>query len=210
MALKEKNGGNPWPPEEVANALGLSKATNSFFYPAAAARAFGLTEEGRDSKQIALTEFGRSLVYAPSRQVEDELKREAFLKVDIFRRVLEHYKGGDLPELRYLSNTLEKEFGLPREFHEEFTNLFRENCGYLRIGPGFSIQRQLTDQTGDGVSGRPGTSAHIVTLAEPEQHSDLQCFVIMPFRERTIEHHSGFFDEVLRSIMGASLELRGF
>src|SRR6266498_1128059 len=102
MALKEKNGGNPWPPEEVANALGLSKATNSFFYPAAAARAFGLTEEGRDSKQIALTEFGRSLVYAPSRQVEDELKREAFLKVDIFRRVLEHYKGGDLPELRYL------------------------------------------------------------------------------------------------------------
>lgn len=210
MALKEKNGGNPWPPEEVANALSLSKTTNTFFYPAAAARDFGLTEGGRDSKQITLTEFGRSLVYAPSRQVEEELKREAFLKVDIFRRTLEHYKGGDLPELRYLSNTLEKEFGLPREFHEEFTNLFRENCTYLKIGPGFSIQRQLTDQTGDGAGGRLGTSAHIVTLAEPEQHSDLQCFVIMPFRERTTEHHSGFFDEVLRSIIAPAGRKAGF
>lgn len=210
LALKEKNGGNPWPPEEVANAIGLSKATNSFFYPASAARAFGLTEGGRDSKQIALTDFGRSLVYAPSRQVEDELKREAFLKVDIFRRVSEHYKGGELPELRYLSNTLEKEFGLPREFHEEFTKLFRENCTYLKIGPGFSTQRQLTDQTGDGASGKVGASAHIVTLAEPEQHSDLQCFVIMPFRERTATFHAGFFDEVLRSLIAPAGRKAGF
>ncbi len=59
LALKEKNGGNPWPPADVARAVGLSHKNTDFFYLAAASRDFGLTEGSRDSDQIALTEFGR-------------------------------------------------------------------------------------------------------------------------------------------------------
>ena len=32
----------------------------------------------------------------------------AFLSVDIFKRVLEYYKGSNLPEMKYLGNTLQK------------------------------------------------------------------------------------------------------
>jgi hypothetical protein len=60
-ALKEKNGGNPWPPADVAAAIGLSHKNTDFFYIAASSRDFGLTEGSRDSEFIALTEFGRDL-----------------------------------------------------------------------------------------------------------------------------------------------------
>ena len=46
------------------------------------------------------------------------------------KQVLEHYKGGKLPEMQYLGNTLESKFKLPAAFHEEFSTLFRQNCEY--------------------------------------------------------------------------------
>src|SRR5689334_3744748 len=85
VALKEKNGGNPWPPSDVAKAVNLSHKNPDFFYLAAASRDFGFTEGSRDSQQIALTEFGRDVVYAPNKQEEDAKLREALLRVEIFR-----------------------------------------------------------------------------------------------------------------------------
>src|SRR5262245_55636657 len=67
FAIKDKNGGNPWPPTDVATALNLSHKTPAFFYVAAASRDFGFTEGSRDSEEISLTDFGRDVVYAPTR-----------------------------------------------------------------------------------------------------------------------------------------------
>jgi hypothetical protein len=92
FALKEKNGGNPWPPPELAAAIGLSPKNPNFFYMAAASRDFGFTEGSRDSDLISLTEFGRSYVYAASKEDEERLLREAILKVDIFQKVLEYWE----------------------------------------------------------------------------------------------------------------------
>jgi hypothetical protein len=80
IALKEKNGGNPWPPADLAAAVGVSYKTVPFFYMAAASRDFGFTEGSRDSTEISLTEFGRGVVYAPNKADEEEKLREALLK----------------------------------------------------------------------------------------------------------------------------------
>lgn len=205
-ALKEKNGGNPWPPEELGAALGISFKTPRFFYIAAASRDFGLTEGSRDSKQISLTQLGRDLVYSPNSEVEKNLKHKAFLNIDLFNRVLEFYKGSDLPEMKYLRNTLEKEFELHPSIHDEFSQIFRENCEYLKIGSGFS--------TKDTASGSPRIEGkehpEIITLAEPETETGLHCFVIMPFKERDGRHPEGFFEEVLRSLITPAGRKAGF
>jgi len=127
-ALKDKNGGNPWAPDDLANAVGVSKSNNRFFYSTASAREFGLTTGSRDTEQIALTDLGRELVYAPSPQTEESAKRRAFLNVDVFKRVLEYYKGSNLPEMRYLSNTLQNQFGLDPRTHEEFRTSSRRTA----------------------------------------------------------------------------------
>jgi hypothetical protein len=216
LALKEKNGGNPWSPDDVANALGVAKGNPRFFYTASAARMFGLTEGGRDSRVISLTPLGRDLVYAPSPVAEEALKRQAFLNVDVFKKVLDYYKGNNLPEMKYLGNTLTKEFQLQPETHEEFSELFRENCEYLNIGKGFATgdgdgqDGQRTRLERGTISFSEPQSHDVVTLAEPEGESALECFVIMPFRERDPAHPTGFFDEVLKSLIAPAGRQAGF
>jgi len=193
--LKELNGGNPWEPEEIRKAIGAG-SSNPYFYLTAASRDYGLTIGTRDADKISLADLGRDIVYAPNETTERELKMRAFLIVDVFKRVLEYYKGSNLPEMKYLGNTLQKEFQLAPETHEEFSTIFRENCKYLGITSG-TVVAPSDDQTDSsaGIS-TPGT----VTLAEAGGTSRLTAFVIMPFLERDTKHAPRFFAEVLRSL----------
>lgn len=211
--LKEKNGGNPWEPAQIAKALGLSKGGHAFFYRAAASRDFGLTEGSRDTSVISLTELGRELVYAPDPQTELNLKRQAFLNIDVFRQVLNYYKGSDLPEMKYLGNTLQKEFGLHPETHEEFSELFRKNCEYLEIGSGFSPDSPGAED-GSSLDNAPSHARQhgkdTVVLAEPQRETGLKCFVAMPFKEKTELYQPGFFDEILKQLIVPAGQSAGF
>lgn len=125
--------------------------------------------------------------------------------MDIFKRVLEYYKGSNLPDMKYLGNTLSKEFGLDPETHEEFSRTFRENCQYLGITSGIKGLSGATDNDGGGSDTNPPET---VTLAEGS--SNLKAFVIMPFVERDARHSPGFFAEVLRSIITPAAQASQF
>ncbi len=195
-AIKEHNGGNPWEPEEIRKAIGAGTGGNAYFYLTAASRDYGLTLGTNAADKIELTDLGRELVYAPNPDAEIALKIRAFLTIEVFKRVLEYYKGSNLPEMKYLGNTLQKEFELAPETHEEFSKTFRENCQYLGITSGIPAI-----DTGSGESGVTQSKPDTVTLAEPAGASKLTAFVIMPFVERDAKHPSGFFAEVLRSLI---------
>lgn len=197
--IKELNGGNPWSPALVAKAIGLSPKNTDFYYLSTASRDFGFTEGTRDTATIALTDLGRQLVYAPSPESEHQKRVEGFHKIGLFTKVLQHYKGSNLPDMKYLGNTLEGDFGLAPKFHEEFASVFRENCKYLNI-----------------ISGSPGPLSDskrtptTVTVGEPTKKSGIKAFVIMPFVEKTVERPKGFFAEVLRSLITPAAVAAGF
>lgn len=205
--IKALNGGNAWAPEEVARALDMGAKAPKFFYVTAASRDFGLTSGTRDTPKIELTELGREIVYAPNEEEEKAKKLEAFLGVEIFKKVLAHYNGSQLPEMKYLGNTLQKEFGLHPDFHEEFSRVFRQNCQDLGIYAG------LTPSSGD-IALAPGAKeakgAATVVIAEPKSRSGLKAFVIMPFVERNEDRPKGFFTEVLRSLITPAAVDAGF
>jgi hypothetical protein len=170
-----------------------------FYYVTAASRDFGLTTGTRDTDSITLTELGREVVYAPSPNVERAKKFEAFHKVELFGKVLQHYKGSNLPEMKYLGNTLEREFNLAPQYHEEFSRVFRANCEDLGITSGAAVTPQEERAT-------PTT----VVLGEPAKKSSIKAFVIMPFVEKTTERPKGFFAEVLRSLITPAAVEAGF
>jgi hypothetical protein len=198
-AIKDTNGGNPWEPEEIRKAIEVAQG-NSWYALTAASRDYGLTSGTRESPQIALEELGREIVYAPDPTTELTLKKQAFLKVDIFKRVLDYYKGSNLPDMKYLGNVLTKQFGLDPEMHEEFAKIFRENSQYLGITSGVP-----TTPSAEGEEPSPEPAPGTVTLAEGSAGSTLTAFVILPFVEREDKHPKGFFAEVLRSINGKLL-----
>ena len=188
--IKALNGGEPWTPAQVAEAIGLGARSSDFYYVTAASRDFGLTVGTRETATIALTDLGREIAYAPSPDVELAKKLEAFQRVELFSKVLKHYKGSNLPEMKYLGNTLEREFGLDPSFHEEFSRVFRENCKYLGI------------TSGEGIADLAVESAPTTVLVgEPTKKSTIRAFVIMPFAEKSSDRAKGFFAEVLASLI---------
>jgi hypothetical protein len=207
MALKEKNGGKPWATEEVAKALGVARTNNKFFYLTAASRDYGLTIGTRDAAEISLTEQGRATVYPASAEAEHQAKLNAFLNVSVFKDVLAHYGGSKLPELDYLANTLETQFGVPPEYHDEFVSIFDANCRYLGIGASFDPEEPASP-----AAGMAGGAQASVTIAKPEGQVDGSpvCFVIMPFVERSDEHSPGYFNEVLTQILSPAATAAGF
>lgn len=203
--IKDLNGGNPWASESIASALEVGAKSPRFFYLTAAARDFGLTTGTRDTPTIALTDLGKAIVYAPDPETEREKKIEAFLSIDIFKRVLEHYKGSSLPEMKYLGNTLENEFKLAPTFHDEFSRVFRENCQDLGITSG-SAPTGIGD-TADAA--KPATL--VVGLPKGgDSRNKPKAFIIMPFVEKNELRPAGFFSEVLRSLLTPAGVAAGF
>ncbi|MFJ4810252.1 hypothetical protein [Streptomyces longwoodensis] len=211
QALKEYNGGNPWPPEQVAKALGVGKGSSNFFYLTASSRDFGLTSGTRDSPLITLSPLGRQAVYPSSHEDERESLYKAFFSVEIFHRIVDHFNGSKLPEERFLTNTLQASFGLPPEIHGEFLDLFEKNCRFVGVGSDFEIGTRGSGQTlqaalEDSASKTPSTATPIAGDTE----NPPTCFVIMPFSERDDSHAVGFFDEVFEAVFKPAVTNAGF
>jgi hypothetical protein len=205
--IKEFNGGNPWPPAEVAGALNnMSARGDKFWYLSSGARDYGLTTGTRDAAQIALDSLGREFVYATSPEAEIQALRSAFSRIEVFRAVYEYYQGGSLPDLKYLKNTLESNFHVPPQYHTEFVDIYTKNVNFLE-----DYARRL----GFAPEPRPATpptpaSAHSVVVGEPRAKTDRVAFVIMPFVEKTDRYATGFFEEVLRSLITPAAVAAGF
>lgn len=206
IAIREKNNGNPWATEDVAQAAyGLKPSNNKFFYLAAAARDYGLTIGTRYTDKIELAPLGREIVFAGDETTKRQKLIEAFFSVDIFKRVYEHYGSAKLPEREFLANTLQSEFGLDAEFHDEFTEIFKDNCKFLQIdqGPSPAFKMPKAD-----VVEHP---SDIRVVGEPKGKFDRTAFVIMPFVEKGFEARAaGFFTEVLKSLITPAGNNAGF
>lgn len=204
LLIKELNGGNPWPPAEVAKALGLAALGNKMWYVSASSRDYGLTIGTRDTDSIALDTIGYSLVYATSPEAEREALRDAFFKIDVFKSVYDYYKGGSLPDLKYLQNTLESVFKVPPQYHEDFVRIYTENCTYLfNHGVG-------TEEMGEGLGQDGIRRAHSIVVGEPRSKTSPVAFVIMPFLEKTDKYPKSFFDEVLKNLITPAAIEAGF
>lgn len=197
--IKDLNGGEPWTPAQIAEAIGMGARSPDFYYVTAASRDYGLTTGTRETTTISLTDLGKEIVYAPSPEIEQTKKLEAFQKIDLFSKVLQHYKGSNLPEMKYLGNTLERVFRLTPEYHKEFSSVFRENCKYLGITSGEPL---------GGIG--EGTTPSTVLVGEPSKKSTIKAFVIMPFVEKSQERSKGFFSEVLQSLITPAAIDAGF
>lgn len=207
LAIKEKNGGNPWPAEQLAKVVGLSPKNVDFYYLLLSSQKFGLTSGTKTNGEVSLTELGRQLVYSGSAEEELLAKQKALLSVEIFKSVLEYYRGNRLPEMQYLGNTLQDKFQLPPEFHEEFSRLFHENCESVGWTEGVELD---SDNNGSSLPATPMRSKDVVIIGEPRQRTGGTCFVIMPFKEHSDNYAKGFFEEVLSSLIIPAATEAGF
>jgi Predicted nucleotide-binding protein containing TIR-like domain len=133
-AIERANAGQPYPPLETANAMGLSPASSVFRTLLAASARRGLTTGSHMAKRIAVLETGRDIVAPTSEEAAGAAVRKAALTPPVFQAIYGHYRGKKLPEDQYLTNTLTREFGVPAKDAERCARIFRtdmEHAGLL-------------------------------------------------------------------------------
>lgn len=204
--IREYNGGKPWRPEDVANALDMSFKSNNFYYLIAASRDYGFTEGTRSTEKIAIAAMGKNIAYA--RSLEDKVNgyKQAFLNISLFKGVYEYYDKRPLPKFEYLTNTLVTEFKLNEDFHQSFYDIYQANIQFLsKLG-----ESSLDGEKQESLSIVKEHSNDAVILGEPKEKTNLVAFVALPFSERTPEYPHGFFDEVLTQLIIPAAIQAGF
>lgn len=179
QAIRKNNNGHPWDTDLAAKAaLHVKKSNNKFFYLAAASRDYDLTIGSRDTDKVELSDLGRRVVFAGSEQDKQQALVDAFFSVDVFKRVFDHYGGGNLPEKEFLANTLFNDFGIDPTLHDEFATIFKANCAFLNITEGLTAGLTKRNAPEDDT----GTDVRVV--GQPKGKFDRTAFVIMPFSEK--------------------------
>ena len=107
--MHEKAGGT-CDRAQLATLLGYSGIKNgSFLSRVAAAKMFGLIEE-TDDQRVRVSARGRSIVAPISEAQAAKAKVDAFLGVDLFKKIYDAYHGTTLPEQAGLRNLLATDY----------------------------------------------------------------------------------------------------
>lgn len=200
QAIAQSNAGNPWGSEQIADALSMSVKSSSFYYYTTASRDYGMTTGTGRGKTIELTSLGRKLVFPETPEQEPTALKQAFLNVDIFKKVFEYYKGGDLPDIRFVYNTLQETFGLDPLYHDEFLKTYSANIKFLKEHGAFTVDSTSAESTASKQS-VSGKSKPVGTYQSKGANTAKELFVIMPFTEKTDKYPTGYFDEVFSSLI---------
>lgn len=199
--IAKNNAGNPWGSEQIALSIDIGAKSTNFYYLTAASRDYGFTTGTSRSKTIELTPLGRKVVFPENGEQECEALKQSFFNIDIFKKVYEYYQTGNLPEKKYLYNTLQETFKVHKDYHEDFHSVYSENLKYLNgkrtgNGGGLRIQTDIIAEDSSQVVG--------------SNNIDKELFVIMPFSEKTDIYPSGYFDEVFSSLIVPAAADAGF
>jgi predicted nucleotide-binding protein len=168
--LADEFGKNPARPLRVAEAMNMQPSSSKFRMLCGASIAYGLTEGGYNSEQIALTPLGRRAV-APTQEGDDEAaKREALLRPRVVRDFLSRYNGAKLPSENVGRNVLD-ELGVPSERTAEVLAFITESAqeaGYVRTVKGnLYVDLFSEPSTPGGGAGGAGVSANTEPAFEP-------------------------------------------
>ncbi len=171
-AIAENYGKAPTKPLRVAEAMDLSPGSSFFRMLSGAAIAYGLTEGGYNSDQIALTPLGRRIV-APTKDGDDfAASREALLRPRVIREFLTRYNGSRIPTDSIACNVLE-EMDVPPNKTTEVLALMLEGArhlGFLREVKGQTyIDLEQSDAPSSEVSER---SPDLEATATEQQVTD--------------------------------------
>lgn len=208
MAIVRFNGGNPWPPPQVALSLNMGPRTPRFYYLTAAARDYGLTIGTRDANRIEVTDLGGRLALASDPNERHKLLLNAFLNVPIFRRVYDYYHGDALPSAKYVTGTLTSEFGLDSGLHDEFLTIYRKNYEASTIGHGATHAPavSISPAREPAAAGPTGSAAAIPEGCPCGETPAVGAVLIAVPSDPAANFPPGFFGEVRESLLLPALQ----
>lgn len=133
---------------------------------------------------VVLTKLGEDIVAPSSPGQRSKALLDAFKSVDDFRKVEEFYSGKRIPEDEFFLNTITRQFSVPHDRVETFSEIFQSNLSYLNAfsaTPDSEEKETIPTELVDTVETETRRSTRQVKK-EPRSREFLDsCFVMMPF-----------------------------
>jgi hypothetical protein len=179
-AIEDKSAGHPMRAEMLAKALGYNQPDWRFLDLLRAANQYGLVQGTGPSATVTLEPIGRDVVAPSSPDQRQKALLQAFRKVEDFKKVQEHYGDKRIPEDEYFFNTLNRDFGIPRERTQAFADVFTANLRFLRA---FNVDADAEIEGGTVAQTKKAERERSIEgEKEPRIREFLDnCFVMMPF-----------------------------
>lgn len=204
-ALEDKNAGNPMPAQDLALATGFRQKSDWRFGDLVrSGNQYGILS-GTAWGSVSLTDLGRDIVAPGSPTQRATALLKAFQNVQQFKAVQGHYGGKRIPEDEFFLNTLTREFSVPRERAEHFSEVFLNNLKYLGAFKPHSmaVDAPGAQPTETQTPTPPDKVPSPVLSAEPRVREFLDtCFVMMPF--------GNWFDRYYAEIYVPAIKEAGF
>src|SRR5262249_11334051 len=147
------------------------------------ARKYGLLEPV-GTGQIRPTELVRRVVRPQKPNDKRDAMREGVLKAPGIADAYKHYRGENLPDLTFLTNTARDTLHVPEDKVEDFVTVFIESLKDAELLEDVGGKQRVLDitHTGDAVAATTISDEHLkkVSKGVSVQATDT-CFVMMPF-----------------------------
>lgn len=203
-AIEEKNAGNPMHASELAKAVGYKLSSDWRFKDLLrSANLYGLVNGSGANATISLEKMAQDIVAPSSSSDRQKALLGAFRNVPDFKDVEKFYGGKKIPEDEFFANTLTRQFKIPRDRVEKFSEIFMSNLAFLNA---FDVLKN-TDIS--NIYGVEKTEEEIkktfpkTISKEPRIREYLDtCFMMMPFGE--------WFDKYYQVIYVPAIKEAGF
>ncbi len=127
-----ENYAGPTKPIDVAAAMDLLPTSSQFRMLTGSAIAYGLTEGGAQSQEIALTDLSNKILQPLEEGIDLVAKRESLLKPRIIGEFLTKYNGSPIPKDQIAQNVLIK-MGVPNDRASDVLDLILEGAEGLGL-----------------------------------------------------------------------------
>ncbi len=178
-AIIEQNAGNECSVAESAEFVGVGNH-GPYKLEISSATKYGLLESP-SAGRIALTDLSRRILRPQSEADEIAGMREALLNAPQMSDVYKHYRGENLPDEKFLNNTICDTYKVPRDKVEEFTKIFLESLTDAKLLQMHGDKTRVLDVTEED----PDSSEKTDTLKKLGKGVKIDasdtCFVMQPF-----------------------------
>lgn len=199
--IEEKNAGNPIPASVLAKAVGFKKSNDwRFLDLLRSSNQYGLVSGAGANATVRMEKLGQDIVIPANPIDRQTALLAAFNSVPDFKAVAEFYGDKKIPEDEFFLNTLTRQFNIPRDRTETFSEVFVANLEYLRA---FDVVQTEPEKDGTLIfeDEKPASERRI--SKQPRVRAYLEtCFVMMPFGD--------WFDKYYQDIYVPSIREAGF
>ena len=194
-AILQQNAGKECSEKDSAKFVGVGYA-GPYQLEISSAIKYGLLERP-SAKRLKITSLAKKILRPQNSDEELKGLRESVLKAPDISDVYNYYRGENLPDAKFLRNTLLDKFNIPEEKISEFIPILIETLEKAQLLEKHDDKYRVLDYLKETELGTDNLAKIKKSGKKVIISSDDTCFVVMPFAEPHGSYYSKIYEPAI-------------